>query len=213
MASKTEQEPSIEEILASIRQIISDDDAPRDSDLDLSQGPDESFAIPVAQPEPPPPSREAFDDVLDLTNAVEESEADFEDDFSDDEPEDVPQFTIPAEPAPVAAPQVAPPSPPQAPPPQAAPSQTAHNGAGAETLFSGMAAEATSNAFSRLMGNMPVERAENRVNYAGAITLEDIARDLLKPMLREWIDRNVPALVERLVEKELEKLSRRARDD
>jgi hypothetical protein len=32
-------------------------------------------------------------------------------------------------------------------------------------------------------------------------------------MLRQWIDENVPRLVERLVEKELEKLARRARED
>jgi hypothetical protein len=36
----------------------------------------------------------------------------------------------------------------------------------------------------------------------GARTLEDIVSDLLRPMLRDWLDANLPALVERLVQAE-----------
>jgi cell pole-organizing protein PopZ len=39
-------------------------------------------------------------------------------------------------------------------------------------------------------------------------TLEDIARDLLRPMLKTWLDDNLPQLVERLVRAEIEQLSR-----
>jgi len=39
-------------------------------------------------------------------------------------------------------------------------------------------------------------------------TLEDIARDLLRPMLKTWLDDNLPQLVERLVRAEIERLSR-----
>ena len=39
-------------------------------------------------------------------------------------------------------------------------------------------------------------------------TLEDIARDLLCPMLKTWLDDNLPQLVERLVRAEIERVSR-----
>jgi uncharacterized protein len=39
-------------------------------------------------------------------------------------------------------------------------------------------------------------------------TLDDIARDLLRPMLTTWLDDNLPQLVERLVRAEIERLSR-----
>jgi cell pole-organizing protein PopZ len=38
------------------------------------------------------------------------------------------------------------------------------------------------------------------------VTLEDIVRESLKPLLREWLDCNLPDLVERLVRKEIERL-------
>lgn len=62
-----------------------------------------------------------------------------------------------------------------------------------EALFSAVAATATTQAFTKLIGNIPVEREENRTLYAdGRITLEDIVKDMLRPMLREWINDHVP---------------------
>jgi cell pole-organizing protein PopZ len=43
----------------------------------------------------------------------------------------------------------------------------------------------------------------------GGRTLEDIVGDMLRPMLKEWLDDNLPALVERLVAEEIERVSRR----
>ncbi len=40
-------------------------------------------------------------------------------------------------------------------------------------------------------------------------TLEDLVRDMLKPMLKAWLDANLPDMVERLVRAEIERLSRR----
>jgi uncharacterized protein len=40
-------------------------------------------------------------------------------------------------------------------------------------------------------------------------TLEDLVRDMLKPMLKEWLDANLPEMVERLVRAEIERVSRR----
>jgi len=46
-------------------------------------------------------------------------------------------------------------------------------------------------------------------NYDGADnTLEGLVRELLKPMLREWLDANLPELVERIVAREIERITR-----
>jgi cell pole-organizing protein PopZ len=39
-------------------------------------------------------------------------------------------------------------------------------------------------------------------------TLEDLVREMLKPMLKAWLDDNLPGLVERLVRAEIERVSR-----
>ena len=46
-------------------------------------------------------------------------------------------------------------------------------------------------------------------NYDGAgNTLEDLVKELLKPMLREWLDANLPGVVERIVTREVERITR-----
>lgn len=212
MAAKPEQEPSIEEILASIRQIISDDDQPREADIDLSAGPEEKFEIPVAQPVANDEPKASFADVLELTNEIQEPEADPFDAVSvEPEPapapapepkEEAPVFSIP-DPEPIPAPRSEP-----------VQAQAPSKAQDTDSIFGNIAAAATTQAFSKLVGNIPVEREDNRTMYAdGRVTLEDMTRDLMRPMLREWIDANVPAIVERLVEKELEKLARQAQAD
>jgi cell pole-organizing protein PopZ len=39
-------------------------------------------------------------------------------------------------------------------------------------------------------------------------TLEDLVREMLKPMLKAWLDDNLPNIVERLVRAEIERVSR-----
>ena len=39
-------------------------------------------------------------------------------------------------------------------------------------------------------------------------TIESLMRDMLRPMLKEWLDENLPAVVERMVEKEIARVSR-----
>lgn len=46
-------------------------------------------------------------------------------------------------------------------------------------------------------------------NYEGADnTLEGLVREMLKPMLREWLDANLPTVVERIVAREVERITR-----
>jgi uncharacterized protein len=187
MTGKPEQEPSIEEILASIRQIISDDDEPRTAEVDLS-----------AKEEPAPVADDSFADVLELTN-------------------EIPQAAPPPPPVEPTRPSfdldlAEPPAPP--PPPKPAPAPKFETQDIGDAIFTATAAAATADAFARLKGNVPVEREENRTLYAdGRVTLEDIVREMMRPMLRDWINDHVPTIVERLVEKELEKLARQAQRD
>jgi cell pole-organizing protein PopZ len=164
------QEPSMEDILASIKRIIAEDSeavgarAPklrREAMAAVSASP----MIAPVEPEPDQhaeseTSRDADDvapDVLELTSPMSDS------------------------------------SPAEAP---AAPA--------AGTLISSPAAEASRNAFAAL-GQMQVRVEEGQPN-----TLDGLVADLLKPMLREWLDRELPALVERLVSAEVARLSGRS---
>lgn len=45
------------------------------------------------------------------------------------------------------------------------------------------------------------------------ITVEDIVRDEIRPILKLWLDKNLPDLVEKLLQKELERISKRVIGD
>ena len=47
----------------------------------------------------------------------------------------------------------------------------------------------------------------------GGPTLEDVVRDELRPMLKTWLDANLPTMVERLVAAEIERLIKQALPD
>jgi hypothetical protein len=42
----------------------------------------------------------------------------------------------------------------------------------------------------------------------GAVTLEEMVREELRPMLKEWLDHNLPQMVERLVQREIRRITR-----
>lgn len=46
------------------------------------------------------------------------------------------------------------------------------------------------------------------LQFSGRRSFDDIAAELLRPMLQEWLDDNLPALVEKLVRKEIERVAR-----
>ena len=43
----------------------------------------------------------------------------------------------------------------------------------------------------------------------GDRTLEDVVRELLRPLLQQWLDENLPAIVQQAVESEVERIARR----
>lgn len=157
-AAARANEPSMEEILASIRKIIAEDQrapaAPGEEDL--------AVALAAA----PAMNDDADgDDVLELRAA---------------------QPAQPAQPAPVAL----------APRPQLTAEPPA------ATLLSETSAQATGAAFQSLA---------NAVFTQNARTMDDLVKDMLRPMLKSWLDENLPSLVERLVRAEIERVARGGR--
>lgn len=184
MADKTpEQEPSIEEILASIRQIISDDDEKEPGAGDAA--PAAAAAEPAPEPEP-----EEDDDVLELT----EAEA-----IPAPEPEPAP--LPPEEEIEVDLQEV------EEPLEKEVPAMTPERD---DSILSEETRNAAISSMAKLAGNMPISRPGHA---AGSVTLEDIVREILNPMLRDWMDKNLPPMVERIVQKELEKLAREVLDE
>jgi len=66
-------------------------------------------------------------------------------------------------------------------------------------LLSSMTSAAVDSAFNTLAHTVLVQNAR---------TLEDLVREMLRPMLKTWLDDNLPGLVERLVRAEIERVSR-----
>lgn len=206
--STAEQEPTMEEILASIRRIINEDDAPQ-----AQPAPEAAAAPAEAEPEevqfdaPEPEfdaADEAEDDVLELTDRVEEegegtSPLAISDDLMildreeeiapEPEPEPEPEPVFQAAPAPAPAPAARP-----------APAPVEED----EALLAEPAASAAAGAFAALTENL-------RVSSDNGQTLEGIVRELMRPMLKQWLDENLPSIVEAKVQEEIERVARRRR--
>ena len=194
---KTEQEPSIEEILESIRQIISEDTeepqaklasqtleavkepviAPSNLSLTPAAAPVAPSAVPLSlNPEPPKPV-DRKPAPLDLTEKIKPA--------------------APAlEPSPITIEMMDSPM---------------TNNDKASSLMSAETATAVTDSLSKILAsNVAVE--SERSSTAGKVTLEDMARDLMKPLIKSWLDQNLPGIIEKAVQKEVEKLSRRVMD-
>lgn len=201
MSDQSAQEPTMEEILASIRRIISEDDAPAQP-----QAEDQAHAGPTGAPEVSAliDDDDGTDDVLELTEPEPEPEPVFA------APE--PQPTPPArsEPAPAPIPAAAQPvgrsgdldifdnepvAPTRQPPPRAETPEPGDDG-----LLSASTAATAASAFGALSQRVAMP--------SDGQTLDDVVRDLLKPLLRDWLDRNLPGIVEAKVQAEVERISR-----
>jgi cell pole-organizing protein PopZ len=258
------QEPSMEEILASIRRIIADDEAkPPGAEKPASAAPappppaqakPEKPAAPAASapaakppvmadvppsrvapapaaaakppapaspppapPSPPPAAGNSQDDIDALLNDLDETTSEEEvrppqpdgevfeltDDmaveaappppqrsFQQVDPEDDLEFaeSVASKPKPM------PRSPAYDPPPAfeaAVPPQP--------RILSATTASAVESAFNALA---------HTVLSNNARTLEDLVKEMLRPMLKSWLDDNLPGLVERIVKAEIERVSR-----
>jgi cell pole-organizing protein PopZ len=77
--------------------------------------------------------------------------------------------------------------------------------AGERGLMSAATTAAVDSAFHALAQNAQIQATQARDGR----TLEEVVSELLRPMLKAWLDDNLPDLVERLVRAEIERVSRR----
>ncbi|PSC05820.1 DUF2497 domain-containing protein [Alsobacter soli] len=175
----------MEEILASIRRIIADD---------------QNEPAPAPAQVAAPADDAEDDDVLDLANAPQTwEEAAAEDDVEFREASE-PLLVIPSKPAAPAAPEP-PPAPVQPPPaPPAAP--VIAPPPSDEALLAPAASATVASTFNMLSSAILTSQAR---------TLEDLVKDMMRPMLKSWLDENLPGLVERLVKAEIERVTRGVR--
>ena len=158
------EEPLMEDILASIRRILSEEEeeAEAQATADAGAGMDMDLSAPEPEPEPEPapppppapeptPARVPLADVLQLTPEMVTSEI-------------------------ISAPTV--------------------------TAATDILAD---------LARAVLYRRDIAVDEAGRnMTLEGMVREMLKPLLREWLDRNLPYLIARLVKKKIDTMLNRA---
>ncbi len=77
----------------------------------------------------------------------------------------------------------------------------------ATPLVSPAAAGAASGSVEMLMRTLARERTT--ATHRGGPTIEDLVREEMRPLLREWLDTHLPPLVERLVRAEIERVVNR----
>ena len=209
------QEPSMEEILASIRRIIADDDASKTAQVAVEPAPRPAAQVRAFAPPPPPPPEPAAAPEEEHAAPAATGAGAVEDNASDvlalTESMAAPSFNQAA------------PSPTPGPTPQfrkiealsdvsfdeaeqkpamqrseEPPARLTREG-GEQRLLSTETSAAVNSAFNTLAQTVLVQNAR---------TLEDLVREMLRPLLKSWLDDNLPGMVERLVRAEIERVAR-----
>jgi len=241
------QEPSMEEILASIRRIIADDEAKppvaeKTASPAIPPKPEKPAAAPVAKapvmnnippsnipaakaaaakPAPPSPAKPApapaasnsQDDIDAMLAGLDEatSEAEIRPSQPDGE-----VFELTDD---MALPE--PPPPPQPAFQKVEPqddlefSEAAARPAHRQPAFEPPPFESPASPAQQILSRSTVSAVESAFNSLAntvlsnnARTLEDLVKEMLRPMLKSWLDDNLPGLVERIVKAEIERVSR-----
>jgi len=207
------QEPSMEEILASIRRIIADDDANKSA-----QKPAAPPARPAPPPRPPSPAPRVSPSEASLSASAEAA-----DPGPASEPAASEQWADILDLTGSMASAMSPPPPSAAPDPMPNPAfrtidgsfdvsyeDSAEKAASQRSVgedFRDERAQLLSNSTSAAVDSAFNTLAET-VLVQNARTLEDLVREMLRPMLKSWLDDNLPGMVERLVRAEIERVSR-----
>ena len=79
-------------------------------------------------------------------------------------------------------------------------------------LMSPQVASASTDRFVALAAAVAMQWSA-RATDIGHRTVEEMVGDLMRPMIKEWLDANLPALVEQLVGREIDRMSRCAEDE
>jgi cell pole-organizing protein PopZ len=189
----------MEDILASIRKILSEDEG----DAAKTEAPKAAASPPPPPPPPPPaepepPAASIFDEP---TEPEPEPEA---------EPEPlhlsstmmVEQDVAPMEPEPQHEPVYEQQQ-------MHEPMQQQDFGQGYQQLVSEPVAQASSASIATLASAVARERAIALGN--SGITLEQLVREICTPILKEWLDTNLPFMVERVVKQEIQRIVNRSK--
>ena len=144
-------EPSMEDILSSIKRIIAEE-----GDVSASAKARRA-ARPAPEPKAPPPAAadEESDEILELSDPV----------------------------------------------PTPKPDATLTSQGRREQILSEQAAQASRGALESL------SRLVVKPDAAGSDTLQGLVEDMLRPMLRDWLDANLPELVEKMVAREITRIT------
>lgn len=246
-----DQEPSMEEILSSIRRIIADeetDDSKPDSAVELASADDDDDDegdLETLEMLDDDDDADEGSDVLELTSVVDDtgeiveldneisggaslelvddamSDDDDDIELAEDDDIDEPMLSDDIE-ADLAEPEIElTPFANDVPDPEPMPMMHAISSqedepavstkkAESETLLSTGTASTTTGAFAKLSKAFRPTPVEESVADGAGRTVEQFIEDMARPMLKEWLDENMPAIVERLVQKEIQKIARRA---
>lgn len=191
----------MEEILASIRRIISEDDAPAETPPAAAAPAPEPEPEPAPEPEPEPapepvveaapePEPEAAEEeVLELTELYEApadepapSESIGDLDIVEAAPEPEPEATPAPEPA-------------------------------YDALVGESAAASAASAFAGLAASFKKPEAApagGDMSFVSGNTVEAMVAEMLRPLLKDWLDNNLPGIVQAAVQKEVERIARSA---
>jgi cell pole-organizing protein PopZ len=163
-----QQDPAMDDILASIRRILNEDDVPPGAAA-ATGSPTTASAAAAAEP-------------IDLTESML-----------------VQPPVAPMPPEAAVEPAAEP-----APEAEAAPTEPGPAAIPAEVLVAPAVAAATTAAMGKLLRAVVQERSAT-VSRGGP-SIEDVVREEIRPLLKEWLDHHLPPLVERLVRAEIERV-------
>lgn len=224
MANEAHKEPTMEEILASIRKIISDDDAPasevstessdkgdtfdevfNDADnddfdsllvedvIETDELDDVMFAEEDVTQEDvlSPVSKDAIPEPASFDEMISEPQAETaQPDFTESEAVPPPPVDRFSEPETIAATE----------------SKEADMAATAKYESTVLTEEKTADAAAGALGKLI-----SKMDFGGDNTIEGLVREMLKPMIKDWLDENLPGIVEEKVEAEVQRIARMAR--
>jgi len=231
------REPSMEEILASIRKIIESNDtadAQRKADEDLAKasagddeadGPEEPSKAELETPspsltavvepapisEPESPQAEAVSDAPPQADAREMAKGTESESYAAERV----ALTVELESARTGTgtPGVSrPPGSVSSPPETDVQADAAADGAGKTPATETLGAEVGQGLISPQAGERVArsfETLNHAVTHGPSRSFDEIAQDMLRPILRQWMDDNLPGLVEQLVREEIERVVHR----
>ncbi len=192
----------MEDILASIRRILSEDEAPA-----AKADPPPADAAPAA-PAAEEPDVIPLDESMLVAEPPAEAEPAPATPAQDDVAAMIEAMSAPGEPLevmPVAASEPAPVQAPVPPPVMAAAPPSP------DRLIAPEAEAATASSVSSLLRTLESGRQSAHTPvYRGGPTLEDMVRDEIRPLLAAWLDTHLPPMVERLVRAEIDRVVGRA---